>query len=339
MIAVVAGDRMFGNLGHLLTSRNSGATWVEQPFEPAGKQQWSSVAASADGTKLVAADFNGPIYVSSGPATPNRATAEAPVLPTCDEPAPLPPPFQGPPVGQEPEQSCPSSLLNALGKQLDIRPLRKREPSVVASACAPDPDDAARTVVVAAYWCDASSACLGTTGLVVALVEIGPMRVVASHQGTIAAHPHETGGFRILPTAYHLAEGVTAFAIDDRREFPARYVGHRVTEAWGCAYRTLYVLEDDRLRPMLVRLPMCHWRLLPGSGDSVESSVVETVDFRLLVQDTATRGYRDLSLTGTATRDDGQPSTGKPFRSRLRYDGRGYPLGTMVESFRRWIGR
>jgi hypothetical protein len=338
MIAVVAGDRMFGNLGHLLTSRNSGATWVEQPFEPAGKQQWSSLASSADGTRLVAADFNGPIYVSSAPATPNRASTEEPVLPTCDEPAPLPPPLQAPPVGQEPEQRCPSSLLNAVGKQLDIRPLRKREPAVVTSACASDPDNAARTLVVAAYWCDASSACLGTTGLVVALVEREPMRVAASHQDTISARPEETGGFRILPTAYHLAEGVTAFAIDDRREFPARYVGHRVTEAWGAAYRTLYALEADRLRPVLVRLPMNHWRLLPDSGDSVESSVVETVDFRLLVQDTATRGYRDLSVTGTATRDDGQPSRGKPFRFRLRYDGRAYSSGSMFESFRRWIG-
>jgi hypothetical protein len=88
-----------------------------------------------------------------------------------------------------------------------------------------------------------------------------------------------------------------------------------------------------------LELPMFHWRLLPGSGDSVESSVIETVDFRLLVQDTATRGYRDLSVTGTAARDDGQPSKGKPFRYRLRYDGRAYFFDSMFESFRRWIGR
>jgi photosystem II stability/assembly factor-like uncharacterized protein len=53
MVAVVNG-------GQIYTSADSGSTWVAQ----ATAQNWTCVASSSDGTKLVAAGSSGPIYTS-----------------------------------------------------------------------------------------------------------------------------------------------------------------------------------------------------------------------------------------------------------------------------------
>ncbi len=52
-----------------------------------------------------------------------------------------------------------------------------------------------------------------------------------------------------------------------------------------------------------------------------------------------TAGYRDLLLTATATRDDGQAPTRKRVRLLLRYDGQSYPGHSTKGRFERWLGR
>jgi photosystem II stability/assembly factor-like uncharacterized protein len=52
-----------GNSGYIYTSIDSGATWKQRGFS----QNWTSVASSADGTKLVAVVDDGYIYTSAGP--------------------------------------------------------------------------------------------------------------------------------------------------------------------------------------------------------------------------------------------------------------------------------
>jgi hypothetical protein len=49
--------------GYVYTSSNAGADWVQQGTP----RNWRWVASSADGTKLVAVEYPGYIYTSSGP--------------------------------------------------------------------------------------------------------------------------------------------------------------------------------------------------------------------------------------------------------------------------------
>jgi hypothetical protein len=225
-------------------------------------------------------------------------------------------------------------LLNALGKLLHVRRLRGSQREVQASACAPDPEDNSRTIVVATLPCDDSDRCAGDAVVIVALLEGRPFRVVASYQGRIRAMELEDSDLRIQPTGYHLAQGASAFVIDAITQVALS----APSEGWSAA-RTLYVREANRLRPVLRGLSPFYWRLLPRQGHPVEASAIEKVELRLVVQDTSSAGYRDLLLLGTATRDDGQPSERTPFRLMLRYDGRRYPSGSLLGSFERWLGR
>jgi len=56
-------DVEVSTLGYIYTSGDSGATWTEQTS--AGSRNWSSIASSSDGTKIVASVDNGFIYRST----------------------------------------------------------------------------------------------------------------------------------------------------------------------------------------------------------------------------------------------------------------------------------
>jgi photosystem II stability/assembly factor-like uncharacterized protein len=62
MIAAPYYDTTAGNPQLLYTSKDSGTTWASTL---APSNHWTAVASSADGTKLIALAFNGPIYTST----------------------------------------------------------------------------------------------------------------------------------------------------------------------------------------------------------------------------------------------------------------------------------
>lgn len=62
MIAAPYYDTAVGNPQLLYVSKDSGTTWAATS---APSNHWTAVASSADGTKLIALGFNGPIYVST----------------------------------------------------------------------------------------------------------------------------------------------------------------------------------------------------------------------------------------------------------------------------------
>ncbi len=53
------------DLGVILTSNDAGATWVRHLTDTA--RNWSKISMTADGTRLMAAEFNGYLYLSTGP--------------------------------------------------------------------------------------------------------------------------------------------------------------------------------------------------------------------------------------------------------------------------------
>jgi len=62
MVAAPYYDTVAGNPQLLYVSKDSGTTWTATS---APSNHWTSVASSADGTKLIALAFNGPIYTST----------------------------------------------------------------------------------------------------------------------------------------------------------------------------------------------------------------------------------------------------------------------------------
>jgi photosystem II stability/assembly factor-like uncharacterized protein len=75
MIAAPYYDTTAGNPQLLYLSRDSGTTWASTS---APSNHWTTVASSADGTKLIALAFNGPIYNSTdsgGSWTSNNVAA------------------------------------------------------------------------------------------------------------------------------------------------------------------------------------------------------------------------------------------------------------------------
>jgi photosystem II stability/assembly factor-like uncharacterized protein len=51
--------------GNIFVSDDSGSTWVAQ--SQAGSHEWNAIAMSADGTKLVAAEYGGTVWTSALP--------------------------------------------------------------------------------------------------------------------------------------------------------------------------------------------------------------------------------------------------------------------------------
>jgi hypothetical protein len=71
MAATVGNINTTGDNGYIWTSTDSGVSWGTQG-NSSGSKQWVSIASSANGSNLVAAVYNGYLYVSSDPAKPGR---------------------------------------------------------------------------------------------------------------------------------------------------------------------------------------------------------------------------------------------------------------------------
>ena len=87
---------------------------------------------------------------------------------------------------------------------------------------------------------------------------------------------------------------------------------------------------------------MSEWNLIQrGRSACTDSSapdltITENFATTLAVAPTSTRGYRDLAVTGLATRDDGRVDERTPFHGLLKWDGRVYSLEAQQQAWTLW---
>jgi hypothetical protein len=245
-------------------------------------------------------------------------------------------------VGAQVEQLCDARTLAAVGRFVNVPNFR--EPAlghdadssamVAAAACRAAPAYHGR-LVAAAYRSGRQDELL----LVIAVLD-GSGNVGASFKGTMDGDPAlkiVSGSLWLDTAAYDLAPGVRAFGLD-------------VTSgaARGCAgvgsgaRRSLFVSQGRFVRPVLQDLPMSEWALIQrGKSACTDSSapdltITENFAAKLALAPTSTRGYRDLAVTGVASRDDGHPDERPPFGTVLKWDGRIYSIDAQQQAWTAW---
>jgi hypothetical protein len=217
----------------------------------------------------------------------------------------------------------------ALGQAADARAV------VAAAACRAAPAYHGR-LVAAVY----RSGHQDDLMLVIAVVDSATGQVNASFKGALdtdAATRIVSGSLWLDTAAYDLATGVRAFGLDIASGQP------RACAAVGSgARRSLFVSQGRFIRPVLQDLPLSEWALIQrgksacGASDAPDLTITETFFATLALAPTSTRGYRDLLVTGTASRDDGHLDERPPLRSVLTWNGRVYALDAQQRDWTLW---
>lgn len=245
-------------------------------------------------------------------------------------------------VGAQVEQLCDARTLAAVGRF--VRVDNFREPAlgqapdatamVAAAACRAAPAIHGR-LVAAAYRSGRQDELL----LVIALID-GAGQVGPSFRGTLDSDPGVkivSGSLWLDTAAYDLAPGVRAFGLDITTGAP-----RGCAAAGSGARRSLFVSQGRLIRPVLQDLPMSEWALIQrGRSACTDSSapeltITENFTATLGLAPTSTRGYRDLVVTGAASRDDGHPDERPALRSVLRWDGRVYSIDEQQRAWLAW---
>ncbi len=245
-------------------------------------------------------------------------------------------------VGAQVEQLCDPRSLATLGRYLHVdnfkEPALGQEPDasamVAASACRAAPAYHGK-LVAAAYRSGHDSDLL----LVIALVDASG-QVGANFKGNLDSDPAVrivSGSLWLDTAAYDLAPGVRAFGLDITTGLP------RGCAAGGSgARRSLFVSQGRFIRPVLQDLPMSEWNLIQRGRSACTDSgapdltITENFATTLTVAPTSTRGYRDLAVSGLATRDDGRVDERPPFHALLKWDGRVYSLNAQQQAWTLW---
>jgi hypothetical protein len=246
-------------------------------------------------------------------------------------------------VGAQVEQLCDARTLATVGRFVQaanfVEPPLGREPDagavIAASACRTAPAYHGRLVAVA--W---RSGHQDDLMLVIAAVDSTTGQVGASFKGSLdsdAAVRIVSGSLWLDTAAYDLQPGLRAFGLDVTSGLPRGCAG-----VGSGARRSLFVSQGRFIRPVLQDLPMSEWALIQrGRSACTDSSapdltITENFTATLGLAPTSTRGYRDLVVTGTASRDDGHPDDRPMLRTLLKWDGRGYPLNEQQQAWVAW---
>ena len=246
-------------------------------------------------------------------------------------------------VGVQLEQLCDARTLATIGRFVQTanftEPKLGQAPGaaamVAASACRAAPAYHGR-LVAAVY----RSGHQDDLQLVIAVVDSASGQVGASFKGTLDSDPAMrivSGSLWLDTAAYDLAPGVRAFGLDVTSGLP------RGCAAVGSgARRSLFVSQGRFIRPVLQDLPMSEWALIQRGkspctdGSAPDLTITENFTTTLGLAPTSTRGYRDLVVTGTASRDDGHLEERPVLRSVLKWDGRGYSTGQQQRDWAAW---
>jgi len=246
-------------------------------------------------------------------------------------------------VGAQVEQLCDPRSLAAVGRFVHVanftEPALGQAPDasamVAASACRAAPAFHGR-LVAAAYRSGHEDELL----LVIAVVDPASGEVGASLKANLDGDPAVkivSGSLWLDTSAYDLAPGVRAFGLDITSGLPRGCAG-----VGSGARRSLFVSQGRFIRPVLQDLPMSEWALIQrGKSPCTDSSapdltITENFTATLGMAPTSTRGYRDLAVTGTATRDDDHVDERPPFHALLKWDGRVYSIEAQQRAWTAW---
>lgn len=238
-------------------------------------------------------------------------------------------------------QECGPAVFAALGRALEVAHFvpgpydfgKDAAGVVVVSVCRRMPDDPKLTLAAVGWNAGRES----SKALVVAIVDEGAATVVASQREDIDEdETTRLNALRLDTAPYTLAPGVRAFGVDVYSDNP------------GCGdgglgpSRTLYVRDGKTLRPVLQSVFISEYRYLRGNqprcigpGESQET-ISETYAVTIGLGAPGKDGWKDLLLTVTPSRDDHRPSTLKPLRVRVPYDGNGYSLKPFDAAYVKW---
>ena len=246
-------------------------------------------------------------------------------------------------VGAQVEQLCDARSVATVGRFVQAANFREPAPGhepdasavIAASACRAAPAQHGRLVAVV-YRSGHQDDLL----LVIAAIDSTTGQVGASFRGNLDADPAVklvSGSLWLDTTAYDLAPGVRAFGLDVTSGLP-----HGCAGVGSGARRSLFVSQGRFIRPVLQDLPMSEWALIQrGKSACTDSSapdltITENFTATLGLASTSTRGYRDLVVTGMASRDDGHLDERPPLRAVLKWDGRVYSTNEQQQAWTSW---
>jgi hypothetical protein len=246
-------------------------------------------------------------------------------------------------VGAQVEQLCDPRALATVGRFVHVdnfkEPALGQDPDasamVAASACRAAPAYHGR-LVAAAYRSGHDNDLL----LVIAVIDAASGQVGANFKANLdsdAAVKIVSGSLWLDTAAYDLAPGVRAFGLDITTGLP-----HGCAGAGSGARRSLFVSQGRFIRPVLQDLPMSEWALIQRGKSACTDSgapdltITENFATTLALAPTSTRGYRDLAVTGAATRDDGRADERPPFHGLLKWDGRVYSIDAQQQAWTLW---
>jgi len=246
-------------------------------------------------------------------------------------------------VGAQVEQLCDARSLATVGRFVQAANFREpalgHEPDasavIAASACRAAPAQHGRLAAVV-YRSGHQDDLL----LVIAAIDSTTGQVDASFKGSLDADPAAklvSGSLWLDTAAYDLAPGVRAFGLDVTSGLPRGCAG-----MGSGARRSLFVSQGRFIRPVLQDLPMSEWALIQrGKSACTDSSapdlmITENFTATLGLAPTSTRGYRDLVVTGTASRDDGHLDERPPLPAVLKWDGRVYSTNEQQQAWTIW---
>jgi hypothetical protein len=232
------------------------------------------------------------------------------------------------------QQPCNAKTFEQAGAYLDIDDFRPRSDDgvVVAAACKRWPGKDGLLLGAFAY----ESPRDGVKNLTVMVIADRRGTVVGAYRTTIeddSATLLGDGSLRLDTAPYDLAPGVRAFGVDVGSD----YMPHCVSGGAG-PYRTLYVQEGGTLRPVMHAMATSAWHFDDKTASTCDPDPAPAVhyDFTITVDKAVTNGYADLLVTAIGRRDDGKNTGRAPFRYRLRYDGKQYPVDMMMGEFSTW---
>jgi hypothetical protein len=245
-------------------------------------------------------------------------------------------------VGAQVEQLCDPRSLAVVGRFVNVANFREPalgQPAdagamVAASACRAAPAYHGR-LVAAAYRSGHEDELL----LVIAVIDAAG-QVTSSLKANLDGDPAVkivSGSLWLDTAAYDLAPGVRAFGLDITSGLP-----HGCAGVGSGARRSLFVSQGRFIRPVLQDLPMSEWALIQrGKSPCTDASapdltITESFSATLGLGPTSTRGYRDLVVTGMATRDDGGVDERPLFRALLKWDGRIYSIDAQQQAWTAW---
>lgn len=167
--------------------------------------------------------------------------------------------------------------------------------------CKPHPVNAGLTVVAFFHELENEPEVNGESrkGFVMAVVDARRAKVLRVYRDTIeedASIRVDGGGLSLDTARYLLAPGVRALGVRMHISHSPRYA-----EGGEGNYLTLVVEEGRRLRPILLRRAMRHWRMIDTAcwNDAEGDCVIEERVTSIALGASSTGGWRDLALIET----------------------------------------